>query len=96
MHWAVKGRWKKAWQERVCWEIKANKIPKLKKPTITLTIHSIVPMDIDNAYSSCKGLIDGIVDSGIIEDDSNEYCTIKLEQVKVKHRVDEKVVIAFE
>lgn len=48
--------------------------------TITMTRKRL--LDDDNAYAICKSLVDGVVDTGIVADDSPRYLSIVVKQEK--------------
>ncbi len=93
LHWANQHKWKKAWQEMTYWMIKAQSVPKRERASVNIKVYSVKPMDKDNCYASLKGVVDGIVQAGVVKDDSNEYLDLEVKQIKVNRYNDEKVVL---
>lgn len=96
MHWGERSRWKKAWEEEVHYAILELKSPIMikKKPTVAVTLHARELQDRDNAMASLKPIFDGLVKSGLLEDDSAKHCTILAPKMKkVEHEKDECVII---
>jgi hypothetical protein len=99
-HWAIKSKWNNSWKEEVLWTIYKNrkkfgKFPIIN-PKITIELHAVHLMDKDGSYRACKPILDGLVDAGVIIDDSNKYLNpndYHVTQKKVKHFNEEKVVI---
>lgn len=77
--------------------IGSNRPPKpLTKFTLSFTRHTIRPLDLDGLTASFKPFLDALVMSKIIVDDSWEYVNFentKYDQVKVKKKIDQKVMI---
>ncbi len=99
-HWAVKAAWKKAWEEEIWgrWqEEKKNwkeyKFPMLDKAKIVISVFCIRKQDEDNAMASMKGVIDGLVKSGIIKNDDYNCLTSSVQFVPVKTRIAEHIEI---
>lgn len=59
---------------------------------VVITMHRCRQLDTDNAYSSVKGVLDGLV-GVLVNDDSPRYCDLTVRQEKVAHLLDEKTVI---
>lgn len=111
MHWALKARWTKAWQESVfdAWMYRKSLIDKPLKPfgkaEVTVFLYCVKLKDKDNAYGSVKPIIDALRDYteaeklkdcvrlGLIKSDDPEHLELKIEQIKVNHKRDEKVLI---
>lgn len=53
------------------------------------------PLDADNFAGSVKHLLDGLRAAGIIDDDDPTTIELRTEQVKVKHRHEQKTVITL-
>ena len=52
--------------------------------------------DVDGLGVSCKPYIDGIVDAGLLPDDSTEYiASVAHEQIQVRTADEERVVMTF-
>ncbi len=102
MHWAVKSKWTNAWKEEVNGRVledrnKFGKLP-LKMPRITIYLYAVVQFDYDGAYNAVKPILDGLKRgyAGVIEDDSPKFITLEVKQVKVDHKIDERVEIVFD
>lgn len=95
MHWAIRGKWKAEWQNMTYWATRQAKVPALKKPTIWVTVYAHTPQDRDNCFASLKGVFDGIVMAGVVENDDNDHCTMEVEQIKVSKRADEKIEVVL-
>lgn len=73
-------RWAKAkvvkeWREAACWLARAAKIPRARKVRVIL---HYVPKDDrrrdpDNLVAAMKPMVDGLVDAGVVPDDTAEY-----------------------
>jgi hypothetical protein len=90
-HWAVKAAWKKAWEEEIWgrWQEekgnhKETKFPLEDKAVLVIYIFCVKKQDIDNAYASLKGVIDGLVKCGILANDDYNHLTMTIEFVPVK------------
>lgn len=100
MHWGEKAQWTKAWKEEVWAQFmmqrsKLWKLP-LKKASIVITIYTTHLKDYDGAYTSVKNLLDALKVNGgvgVIIDDSPKYINLLVNQVKVKHKIEEHVEI---
>lgn len=73
MNWRVKARDQKMWREKSAW-IAAEKKPFRPMVDVSLQVvrHSAVMMDFDNLVASCKPLIDGLRDAGVIWNDDSK------------------------
>lgn len=70
-HWSVRAGHAKKWKRAVwrqCWHLRPPK--PLAKAHVTLLRASAGRMDADNARSSLKAIMDGLVEAGIIVDDN--------------------------
>ncbi len=76
-HHMKKARATKAYRERCGWECHATRHPPLLKSpvlaTTTFHVDSKRRYDLDNLDASLKPLWDGVVDAGILVDDSSEH-----------------------
>ncbi len=52
-------------------------------------------LDPDNFAGSTKDLIDGLVKSGLVRDDSVEHIILETEQVKVAHKKEQRTEIVI-
>lgn len=96
MHWAIKNKWTRAWKDEVraaLMMIKKPKILPLKRANIKITFYACNLMDHDGAYNAAKPLLDVLKESGVIIDDSPKFIELKVEQIKVGHRIKEKTTI---
>ena len=91
-HWGVKFRAAKRWKQRAkdaCTSLGMKKLTG--RPTIFLCRHTKVEPDYDNLVTSFKHVLDGVVLSGIIEDDGPDY----IETVYIWTRSAEKYVTVW-
>lgn len=96
MHWRVRALWTAAFR-RHAWQLCLEEhVPPLPRAKVTVTHHAVRPMDRDNLFGACKPLIDGIVDAGVIPDDSPEFIRQECESVRVGKRAEERVEITIE
>ncbi len=100
MHWGLKARWTKAWQEEVYYrfmelsyrtrEYYKNILRKTNEINIYLYTQS--PQDEDNSYASIKPILDGLKGL-VIFNDSREYVILKVLTQKVEKKTEQKVII---
>lgn len=96
MHYMVKSRWTKEWKrlvEEAFLEQATLPRPRHDKSTVVVKFYSIRQFDRDGAYHAAKPVIDGLTNSGIIVDDSQDHIDLKVEQIKVNKKCDERVEI---
>lgn len=99
MHWRVKHISHKLWSEHV---LKASISPwqgswPLPNPKLTLTLKGLKEPDFDNLVSRWKPVIDGLVKSGIIQDDKLSVIgQPEFRWVKVHKLVDQGIEIVVE
>lgn len=84
-HWAKKSKVTKDLREEAFWRARSAKIPTLTKCRVQITW--VVPdsrrRDEDNPVPTAKAVYDGIVDAGVVPDDTPEYMekpTVKIEK----------------
>lgn len=101
-HWAVRSRWKKAWEEEIWgrWQEEKKKwtdyeFPMTEKALVTISIFCLKRQDEDNTYASMKGVIDGLVQAGILKDDSYDYVSTKFVHVPVTKKEAEHIEITI-
>lgn len=99
MHWGERGRWTHEFK-RQAWVLASSeknrlKLKTFKKAKITILFYACRQKDLDNAYGSAKPLVDGIVATGIIPDDSDKYLDLKVQSIKVSHLADQKTEITI-
>lgn len=66
----------RTWRARAAWLAKQARIPHIDQPVkITAVIHRADrrKADAPNSWPSVKAAIDGLVDAGVLTDDSDEY-----------------------
>lgn len=72
-HWQKKYRHAKVWKRLVYFEVVSQKPPRpWKKAKLTLTRVSAKRPDYDGLVSSFKHVIDGLVEAGILADDTSK------------------------
>lgn len=77
-HWASKARLVKVWRDATAVRAKAAKVPHTDKPvTITGWVRRIDSRraDAHNRILTVKACIDGLVDAGVLDDDSDKHVT---------------------
>jgi len=77
-HWASKARLVKVWREAAAVHAKAAKLPHITEPvTITGWVHRTITRraDAHNRILTVKAVIDGLVDAGVLTDDSDKHVT---------------------
>jgi crossover junction endodeoxyribonuclease RusA len=75
-HWAKRAKTTRAWRHATCWRTVAAKLPRLTgRVAITATIHRTDTRraDAHNRLPTIKAAIDGVVDAGLIRDDSDQF-----------------------
>lgn len=79
LHWAVKHKLTRAWRQQTHWAAKSAHLPTFDGPvSITATIHrdhNRGRWDVGNLAPTAKAAVDGLVDAGVLVDDSNRYVT---------------------
>lgn len=76
MHWAIKAKKVKEIRSRAAWLAMVARIPRLQKAIIIAVVHPGVRtrrFDPQNWAPSVKAAIDGLVDAGVLPDDSAKY-----------------------
>jgi crossover junction endodeoxyribonuclease RusA len=76
LHWARRAKLTKAWRQAACWRAIAVKLPLgLSRVSIVAAVHRTDNRRADaaNRYPTVKAAIDGVVDAGVILDDSDRY-----------------------
>jgi hypothetical protein len=63
------------------------------RPTARFVFHRQRLLDRDNAWAGAKDLLDGLRAAGLVSDDTEAAIELKVEQVKVAHRADQKTVV---
>lgn len=93
VHWHLRGEVAKSFRQSAYWETKTLKIPPTRRICIEVENYTTHRMDRDNLYGAMKPIVDGIVDTGIVCDDSDEYVEELCKSIKVTHKIDEKLLI---
>ena len=86
MHWAARARYNESW----AWKVRAamgypgilEQAPDMARVTIVQYRRKM--LDVDNLYSSCKCLLDGLVDWELIADDSPDHIELTVRQEVAK------------
>ena len=98
MHWAIRSKWTHAWKDTVSialapykTQIKVSEDYPLIKAKVTITLYTCRLMDYDGAYGSVKPILDALTENKIIMDDSPKYIDLKVLQIKVNRKSDERV-----
>ena len=65
----------RAWRDAAHWIARAEKLPKVRKAQIIATLHfgDRRRRDAHNYYPTLKAIVDGLVDHGLLPDDSHQY-----------------------
>jgi Holliday junction resolvase RusA-like endonuclease len=86
MHWAKRARYNEAWAWRIRaamgWPAVFDQAPD--KARVTITQYRRKLLDVDNLYSACKPILDGLEDWRLIEDDSPDHIELTVRQEKAK------------
>jgi len=100
------GSWQAAAGERKKWRNwsrlaalgemrKGGKFP-LEKIRLTITRHSLRPMDYDNRVMAAKSAVDGLVDAGLIADDTDQFIVERKYPWEPAPRGKGKIVVVVE
>lgn len=76
LHWARRAKLTRTWREAACWRAIGAKLPLgLARVSITATIHRTDNRraDAHNRLPTIKAAIDGVVDAGVLLDDSDKH-----------------------
>jgi hypothetical protein len=85
VHWAKRHRHDRQWREAVGWAAKDWRLPApFDFAHVVFTRFSSSEPDHDNLVASCKPLVDGLVDAGVLVDDSPRHvtCSYRWERAK--------------
>ncbi|WGH82510.1 hypothetical protein QDX25_04995 [Auritidibacter ignavus] len=77
-HWAVKAKNTKLWRQATALRARQMKLPTgLKRAHITVHVHKSNrrTYDVHNLYGTAKAAIDGLIDYGVLPDDTNAHLT---------------------
>lgn len=75
-HWTYRSRIVKTWRDGSNVMCRALKIPAMDRAVIHIAWNPPDKnrRDAANAYPTCKGIVDGIVDAGVLPDDDSRHC----------------------
>lgn len=99
LHWRVRHRWNTGWKTAV-WEqimvsgVNHDTLP-YEQARVVITLHTIRLLDIDNAFTCIKPLLDALKDI-VIADDNPNCLELAVKQAKVAHRHQEMVSMQIE
>ena len=97
LHWRVRHRWNVKWKTNIWNEVLIHKheVPDLSfnNANVKITFLYCHRLDDDNAHTCCKPLLDGLRYSGVIIDDDPSHISLTVETIKVKHVIEQGVVI---
>ena len=77
LHWTDRHRANKKWRTDILKALGRDKFCE-----VGITLHRRRLLDVNNAFSSLKPVIDGLRDTGLIVNDSARWCVIKADQVQ--------------
>jgi crossover junction endodeoxyribonuclease RusA len=73
LHWTHRARVSRQIHDEIGWQARAQHLPKLDRPTVTL--HYLPKdrrrRDVDNLVPTSKACLDGLVAAGLLTDDSS-------------------------
>ena len=99
LHWAVKARAVKSTKDEIGWLAKAAGWTCYHKPMQKARISYEFHLkdnrrrDLDNLLASCKSLVDGLVDVGVLADDDSKH--LEIGSVKCIQGTKEQTVISL-
>lgn len=99
MHFMERALWKNAFKEQLGWLIKGANIPKAQFIHVKVINRACHTMDDDNLYGASKCLFDTFTARwgvGIVPDDTQDHMQQSVENVKVDHLSDERVLIEID
>lgn len=84
-HWTVGAKLKKEYTELVMWECKAQKIkPVQEKARVEVTFYEKdMRRDSDNVFGGLKYILDGIVNAGILKNDTRKLVDLYINPVQL-------------
>ena len=88
-HWSVQAREKAQLREMACWLARSAKVPAMEHITVGL-IH--IPRierrrDPDNIVPVLKALVDGLVDAGVVSDDTAAFVTRTFPDIRPAQKI---------
>lgn len=75
-HWTYRARITKTWRDGTNVICRTQKIPAMQRAVIHIAWNPPDKgrRDAANSYPTCKAIVDGIVDAGVIPDDNSRHC----------------------
>ena len=76
LHWAVRARRVKAIRQWASWEAVRQQVPKAERVSVSVWVHPgsrTRRIDPPNYADTVKALIDGVVDAGVLPDDTGKH-----------------------
>lgn len=97
-HWAPKAQAIKSIRKAASALARAHKVPRSTHITVTLTWHpkDRRRRDADNPWPTLKAACDGLVDAGIVPDDTPEYMTKHTPVIGTPNPKDPHLVLTIE
>jgi len=101
VHWAVKARKAAEMRESghssaLMTDDEGHRLIPMKRGKITFTFYKAGYPDEDNLSASMKSWVDGLVDGGLLPDDSSKYVSYGEHQVVNCKRKDERILVLIE
>jgi len=96
LHYMKRAKWNQVWKDNVWTSFISKKhgIPfelPIKKSAVTITLRTCRLLDVDNAYTCAKPILDGLRYAGVIQDDSPKHLSLYVNQEQV-HKIDKQGV----
>lgn len=76
LHWAVRAKRVKALRQWASWEAVRQQIPKAERVSVSVWVHPgprTRRIDPPNYSDTVKAVIDGVVDAGVLPDDTGKH-----------------------
>ncbi len=77
-------------------EAVSGKKESVDRVIVCITGYRVRPLDPDNFAGGTKDIIDGLRHAGLLDDDSPDKIILRTEQVKIRHRENQKTVVTIE
>lgn len=78
---------KKIYTELVAWTAKAQRIPKMERVNLTITwFEGSKKRDPDNIHAGIKFILDGLVQAGVIPNDTQRYVGDVLHRIRTDRK----------
>lgn len=90
MHWTSKAKLNSKWDAEIF--VAAPKFFPIGKMRVIIKLHHSRLYDKDNAYGAVKPVVDALVSTGLLKDDTCHWLELTVEQVK-STRKDKRTVI---